>query len=96
MDCRSLLIAAALLALPVFASGAEEPQRPHCDAKHLGQFWPDAKDDATAVQKLAQRGELQVCSRTGDWHYGWQKLTITVDQMKLERKKTGSSSANSK
>ena len=95
MDCRFLLLAAALLALPAFASSAED-QRPHCDAKHVGQFWPDPKNDTTAVQTLAQRGELQVCSRTASWRYTWQRLTITVDQMTPVRKKAASSSTDSK
>lgn len=97
MDCKSLLRRAMLMAVPVLALGADN--RPHCDAKHVGQFWPDPKNNMTVVEQLAQSGELQVCSRTADWRYGWERLTITVEQLRPEHKKAAapaSSSANTK
>lgn len=94
MDRKSVLLTALLMAVPAFTFGADA-SRPHCDAKHVGQFWPDPKNDPAAVQDLAQRGELQVCSRTSSWRYNWQRLTITIGQLKPEGKKSSSSSSSS-
>ena len=90
MDCKSLLTGLILLGLPTLA--ATSAVRPACDAKHVGQFWPDTKNNVTTVQQLARSGELEVCARTQEWRYGWTRLTITVDQLKPERKKLVSSS----
>lgn len=92
MDCKPLLLTAMLMAIPAFGSEADA-SRPHCDAKHVGQFWPDTKNDPAVIQDMAQRGELQVCSRSSEWRYSWQRLTITVGQLKMERKKPAASSA---
>lgn len=95
MDCcKSLLMLAALMVLPTLALAADA--RPHCDAKHLGQFWPEPKNDAVAnVQQLAQSGELEVCAHTQEWRYGWERLTVTLDQLKpLAKKPVSSSSAH--
>ena len=82
----------ALMTVPVLALAGDA--RPRCDAKHLGQFWPETKNgNVSNIQELAQKGELQVCSRTEDWRYGWERLTITVDQLKPERKKAAPTSA---
>jgi hypothetical protein len=86
-----------LMAVPVLGMAGDV--RPRCDAKHIGQFWPDPKNDATALQQSAQNGELQVCTRSADWRYGWERLTITIGQLRPEHKKAAapaSSSANSK
>lgn len=84
-----------LVALPTLALAADG--RPHCDAKHLGQFWPETKNGSVAnIQQLAQSGELEVCARTEEWRYGWERLTITVDQLKPERKKAAPTSSTAK
>jgi hypothetical protein len=86
MNFSSLLVRITLLTVPVLAVAGDA--RPRCDAKHLGQFWPEPKNGSVSnVEKLAQSGELQVCSRDENWRYGWERLTITVDQLKPERKK---------
>ena len=88
MDRKSLLATLALLATPAVAAAAGV--HPACDAKHAGQFWPDPKTTAATIQQLARSGELEVCSRKQEWHYGWARLTITLDQLQSQSKKAAS------
>lgn len=56
--------------------------KPACKAQNMGQLWPDAANhDRAAVGRFARCGELQICTR-GPWHYGWQPLTVSVEQLR--------------
>ena len=89
MGYKSLLTRLTLMSFPILAVAAGV--RPACDAKHVGQFWPDPKNDMMVIQQMARSGELEICARTPEWRYGWARLTVTVDQLKPERKKATTS-----
>ena len=66
---------------------AAEVDRPHCDSKHVGLFWPEAANtDATLIQGFVKSGDLEVCSRTSEWRYRWSQVSISLDQLKKKSK----------
>jgi len=76
----------------VAASGisGSDASKPACNAQNMGRFWPEAANhDHAAVNKLARCGELEICTR-GPWHYHWQALTVTVDQLRGVKSKPAS------
>jgi hypothetical protein len=64
---------------------AEDAQKPACNARTLGQFWPpEANADRDANRRLAQQGELQIC-RYGILRYGWKAMSVNVRELSRER-----------
>jgi len=71
------------LALALASTGLllQAEQRPACNARTLGQFWPSvAEQDARAAHRLARCGQLLICTR-GSWRYRWRPLAVRVDQL---------------
>ena len=78
MIIHKTLGAAALLMTAVVVASAGT--LPRCDAKHVGQFWPDsANKDKDLMETLVHSGDLQVCSRGEDWRYRWDHITVSVN-----------------
>lgn len=74
-------ILCVLLAAGGLAKDAETFARPMCSAAIRGRYWPEsANSDARAARKLAQCGELDVCTRTV-WRYKWESVTVNVRQL---------------
>jgi hypothetical protein len=64
---------------------ADDAEKPVCNAKTRDQFWPaEANADREANRRLAQRGELQICSY-GKWKYGWKSLSINIRDLAREQ-----------
>jgi hypothetical protein len=60
---------------------AQEPQKPVCDAKSQGQFWPqEANSSQDAVRRFSQSGELEMCSAAGR-KYAWKRLSVNVHDL---------------
>ena len=57
---------------------AQDAQKPVCNAKTQGQFWPaEANSGPDAVRRLTQSGEIEMCSQ-GVWRYKWEHLSVSV------------------
>lgn len=85
MKLRKICIVA--LTVAAMNGVAAESERPHCDSKHIGLFWPEAANaDTSAMQAFVKSGDLQVCSRTPEWRYRWSQVSITLDQLKRKSK----------
>jgi hypothetical protein len=71
----------AVLSLFCALACADDTPKPACNAKTLGQFWPsEANADRDANRRLAQQGDLQICSY-GKWKYGWKALSVSVQEL---------------
>ena len=59
--------------------------RPACNAANRGRFWPEqANHDPHAIHKLAQSGELELCT-LDVWKHRWQKMSVNARQAKPKR-----------
>jgi hypothetical protein len=57
---------------------AQDTQKPICNAKTRGQFWPaEANSSPEAARRLTQSGEIEMCSQ-GLWKYRWEHLSLNV------------------
>lgn len=68
----------ALIAFFGAIGSAQDAQKPVCNAKTQGQFWPaEANSSSGAARRLTQNGELEMCSQ-GVWRYKWEHLSVSV------------------
>ncbi len=76
----------SLFCLMAFAEDAQpEAERPVCDAKTNGQFWPAvANGDRDAARKFVQQGELQMCT-VHHRRYKWKLLSVSVRDLAREK-----------
>jgi hypothetical protein len=71
----------AVLSLFCGLACADDTPKPACNAKTLGQFWPpEANADRDANRRLAQQGDLQICTY-GKWKYGWKAMSVSVREL---------------
>ncbi len=79
--CRVIILGmklTAVLSLLCALAWADDTPKPACNAKTLGQFWPaEANADRDANRRLAQQGDLQICSY-GKWKYGWKTMSVSI------------------
>jgi hypothetical protein len=69
---------AALIAFFAAICFSQDAQKPVCNAKTRGQFWPpEANTSPDAARRLTQSGEIEMCSQ-GRWRYKWEHLSVTV------------------
>jgi hypothetical protein len=60
---------------------AEAPPKAACNASNHARFWPEEANHNPALQrKLAQSGELELCSY-GTWKYKWIPVTLNVKRL---------------
>ena len=83
----------SLFCASVFAEDMpRDAQRPVCDAKTNGQFWPAvANGDRDAARKFVQQGELQMCT-AHRWKYKWKSLSVNIRDLAREKASTPSKS----
>jgi hypothetical protein len=83
-----------MLPLVVGLPAAAEETRPACSAARVGDFWPEAANtNKVLAQSLVRSGELSICTRTPEWRYRWDELSVTVNQ--LSARHHGAKSQNS-
>ncbi len=88
------LAVVTLLAISATNLLAGEKERPVCNARQVGKFWPAAaNEDKAVVERLVRCGGLEMCTRTGAWHYRWQTLSISVAQLRSVHKSSTPPSA---
>jgi hypothetical protein len=76
----------AVLSLICTAGLAGESERPVCNAKTRGQFWPaEANGSRDATRALAQQGGLQMCT-FGTWKYKWKPMSVNVRDLAREKR----------
>ena len=69
---------AAFVALWAALCFGGQVDKPVCNAKNRGQFWPrEANLSKDAARQLYQRGELEMCSLSV-WKYKWEHLSVNV------------------
>lgn len=82
---------AACLALFGALCFAEEARKPVCNARNQGRFWPEeANFSQDAARRLAQRGELEMCS-LAVWKYRWEQISVNVRDLAKARPLTSES-----
>jgi hypothetical protein len=91
---RYLQVVLVLPAVAIGLQAASQEARPACSAARVGDFWPEAANtDKEMAQSLVRSGELSICTRTPEWRYRWDQLSITINQ--LSAKHHGSKDLNS-
>jgi hypothetical protein len=62
-------------------SVAENVERPVCNAKTRGQFWPaEANEDREAMHRFLQQGELELCTY-GTFKYKWTRMSVNIHDL---------------
>jgi len=68
---------------------AQESEKPVCNAKTRGQFWPaEANESRSELSKYIQQGDLEICT-FGTYRYKWVRASVNVRD--LVRVKSASS-----
>jgi hypothetical protein len=74
---------------------AQHADKPACNAKIQGQFWPqEANSDRFAARKLYQSGELEMCS-IDVWKYRWEHISVNIRGLEKRRRSVTSGSVTS-
>jgi hypothetical protein len=76
-----------LLCLSLFSwvGFTQESEKPLCNAKTRGQFWPaEANGNRNELQKYIQQGDLQICMY-GTFKYKWTRMTVNVHDLGRDR-----------
>jgi hypothetical protein len=85
---------AAFLALILGTSCfAGQAQKPACNAKNQGQFWPpEANLAGDARLQHFQEGNLEMCSLVV-WKYKWQRVSVNVRDLRSAKQPAPSNAA---
>ena len=69
--------------------------KPACNARIQGQFWPnEANSNRFAVHQLYQSGELEMCS-IEVWKYRWEHISVNIRDLEKPRRSVTSGSVTS-
>jgi hypothetical protein len=83
---------AALLVLCGTICFAEQVEKPVCDARSRGRFWPEeANFSQDAARQFFERGDLEMCALAAK-KYRWERLSVNVHDLTKGRRASTSES----